>query len=168
MTCPATTTRKPRLDLRRFPFDRHSLEILLEEGAEEENTLTYAADVANSGHSVHASVGGWRVAGMRVEVAPASYATNFGDPTSPAQAGSRFTRVRAILELERTEYTGFLKLTATLYSAFPSASSQRSAIMPTTFAPRIAVLAISFFALVVSMRAASAARPTLSDAVVGG
>jgi hypothetical protein len=30
--------------------------------------------VANSGHSLQASVGGWRVVGMRVEVAPARYA----------------------------------------------------------------------------------------------
>ena len=145
-------------DLRRFPFDRQSLEILLEEGAEEENTLAYTADVANSGHSLHASVGGWRVAGMRVEIAPASYATNFGDPASPAQGGSRFTRLRAVLELERTDYTGFLKLTATLYAAFlVCVIGSVVTITPTTFAPRITVLGISLFALVVSMRAASTA-----------
>jgi hypothetical protein len=98
-----TGTFRHDWDLRRFPFDRHSLEILLEEGAQEENALAYVADVANSGHSLRASVAGWRVAGMRVEVAPASYATNFGDPASPAQGGSRFTRLRAVLELEWTE-----------------------------------------------------------------
>jgi hypothetical protein len=153
-----TGTFRHDWDLRRFPFDRHSLEILLEEGAEEENTLAYTADVANSGHSLHASVGGWRVAGMRVEVAPASYATNFGDPTSPTQGGSRFARLRAVLELERTEYTGFLKLTATLYAAFlVCVIGSVVTITPTTFAPRITVLGISLFALVVSMRAASTA-----------
>ena len=96
-----TGTFRHDWDLRRFPFDRHSLEILLEEGAQEEGTFAYVADLANSGYSLHASVGGWRIAGMRVEVAPASYATNFEDSASPAQGGSRFTRLRAVLELER-------------------------------------------------------------------
>jgi hypothetical protein len=153
-----TGTFRHDWDLRRFPFDRQSLEILLEEGAQEEDTLAYVADVANSGHSLQASVGGWRVVGMRVEVAPARYATNFGDPTSPAQGESRFARLRAVLELERTEYTGFLKLTATLYAAFLICFiGSVVTITPTTFAPRITVLGISLFAVVISMRAASEA-----------
>jgi hypothetical protein len=153
-----TGTFRHDWDLRSFPFDRHSLEILLEEGAQEEDTLAYAADAVNSGHGLHASVGGWRVAGMRVEVVPASYATSFGDPISSAPGGSRFARLRAVLELERTNYTGFLKLTATLYAAFLICVIGSVLTMTaTTFAPRITLLGISLFALVVSMRAASAA-----------
>ncbi len=152
-----TGTFRHDWDLRAFPFDRHSLEILLEEGAQEEDAFAYEADVANSGHGLRAPVGGWRVAGMRVEVAPASYTTSFGDPAAPGPS-SRFARLRAVLELERTDHTGFLKLTATLYAAFLICAI--GGLMPmtvTTFAPRLTLLGISLFALVVSMRAASAA-----------
>jgi hypothetical protein len=152
-----TGTFRHDWDLRRFPFDRHSLEILLEEGAQEEAGFAYEADTANSGYDLRAPVEGWRVAGMRLEVVPARYATSFGDPAAP-DSESRFARLRAVLELKRADYTGFLKLTATLYAAFLVCAI--GGLMPmtaTTFAPRITLLGISLFALVVSMRAASAA-----------
>ena len=37
---------------------------------------------------------------------------------SPTPGESHFARLRAVLDLDRAEYTGFLKLTATLYAAF--------------------------------------------------
>ncbi|MGG5822962.1 hypothetical protein [Falsiroseomonas sp. HW251] len=143
-------------DLRNFPFDRHSLEIWLEEGAQEENVVAYEADAANSGHALYVPIQGWRVAGMRLEVASAHYATSFGDPASP-EPTSRFARLRAVIELERADFTGFLKLTATLYAAFLiCVIGNLMVVTSTTFAPRITLLGISLFALVVSMRSASA------------
>jgi len=152
-----TGTFRQDWDLRNFPFDRHSLEILLEEGAQEEGALAYEADTANSGHGLRAPVEGWRVAGMRVEAVAAAYATSFGDPAAPGPE-SRFARLRAVLALERADYTGFLKLTAALYAGFlVCAIGCLMHVTSTTFAPRITLLVASLFSLVFSMRAASAA-----------
>jgi hypothetical protein len=151
-----TGTFRHAWDLRSFPFDRHSLEVLLEEGDQEENAFVYEADKANSGHNLRTPVQGWRVAEVRVEAVTATYATNFGDPGSP-EPTSRFSRLRAVLELERADYTGFMKLTATLYAAFLiCVIGSLMSMTATTFAPRITLLGISLFALVVSMRSASA------------
>jgi hypothetical protein len=144
-------------DLRNFPFDRHALEILLEEGVQEEDGFAYEADLANSGYGLQAPVEGWRVAGMRAEVVTAAYATSFGDPAASSPE-SRFSRLRAVLALERADYTGFLKLTAALYAGFlVCAIGCLMHVTATTFAPRITLLVASLFSLVVSMRAASLA-----------
>ena len=149
-------TFRKQWDLRNFPFDRHALEILSEEGTEEEGRLTYEADLANSGYGLPEDVEGWRVTGMRVEVGTATYATSFGDPA--AGPATRFSRVRAVLALERSDYAGFFKLTAALYAAFVMcAIGSLVHVTATTFAPRIALLAASLFAVVINMRAASLA-----------
>jgi hypothetical protein len=152
-----TGTFRHDWDLRNFPFDRHELEILLEEGALEEGGLAYDADAANSGHGLRGPVEGWRVTRMRVEAVTAAYATSFGDPAAPGPE-SRFARIRAVLTLERASRTGFLKLTATLYAGFlVCAVGTLMHVTALTFAPRVALLVASLFSLVVSMRAASAA-----------
>jgi hypothetical protein len=144
-------------NLRNFPFDRTSLEIHLEEGVEEEDRFAYDADVANSGYNPWDVIEGWRVRGMRVEVGVVAYATNFGDPAAAGPA-SRFSRLRAVLELERSNYTGFLKLTAALYAGFlVCAIGCLVPLTATTFAPRITLLVASLFALVINMRTASLA-----------
>jgi hypothetical protein len=100
---------------------------------------------------------GWRVRGMRVEVGVVAYATNFGDPAVAGPA-SRFSQLRAVLELERSNYTGFLKLTAALYAGFlVCAIGCLVPLTATTFAPRITLLVASLFALVINMRTASLA-----------
>ncbi len=150
-----TGTFRQAWDLRNFPFDRHSLEILLEEGVQEEGSFAYEADLANSGYGLQAPVEGWRVAGMRVEVVTATYATSFGDPAASSPE-SRFSRMRAVLQLERVDYTGFLKLTAALYAGvLVCAIGCLMHVTATTFSARISLLVASLFSLVFSMRAAS-------------
>jgi hypothetical protein len=100
-------------DLGNYPFDRHALAILLEEGIDEESAASYEADAANSGYGLEEAIKGWRIRSMRIKADSATYATSFGDPAAPGPA-SRFGRLRAVLELERSDWTGFAKLTAAL------------------------------------------------------
>ena len=62
-------------------------------------------------------VEGWRLRGMRVEPWGTAYSTNFGDPAA-TEPLSRYSAIRAVLDIERTDWTGFAKLTAALYAAF--------------------------------------------------
>ena len=150
-------TFRHQWDLGNYPFDRHALTILLEEGIEEESAFTYEADKANSGFGLEQAVEGWRIRSMRIEADSVAYATSFGDPAAPGPA-SRFGRVRAVLELERSDWTGFAKLTAALYAGFLICLI--GCLVPvnaTTFAPRVTLLVASLFAMVINMRSASAA-----------
>ena len=152
-----TGTFHHQWDLGNYPFDRHALAILLEEGIEEEPTFSYEADSANSGFGLEEPVEGWRIRAMRIEAGSAAYATNFGDPATSGPA-SRFGRLRATLELERSDWTGFAKLTAALYAGFLICLI--GCLVPvnaTTFAPRVTLLVASLFAMVINMRSASTA-----------
>jgi hypothetical protein len=152
-----TGTFHHQWDLGNYPFDRHALAILLEEGIDEEPAVSYEADAANSGFGLEEAVEGWRIRSMRIEVESATYATNFGDPAISGPA-SRFGRLRAVLELERSDWTGFAKLTAALYAGFLICLI--GCLVPvnaTTFAPRVTLLVASLFAMVINMRSASAA-----------
>ncbi|MCO6417264.1 hypothetical protein JYK14_13970 [Siccirubricoccus sp. KC 17139] len=152
-----TGTFREHWNVQNFPFDRNALEIHLEEGIDEESRFAYDADVANSGYNPHGVIEGWRVRRMRVDVGAARYATSFGDPAANGPE-SRFSQLRAVLDLERSNYTGFLKLTAALYAGFlMCAIGCLVPITATTFAPRITLLVASLFALVVNMRTASIA-----------
>jgi hypothetical protein len=152
-----TGTFHHQWDLGNYPFDRHALAIILEEGIEEEPAVSYEADAANSGFGLEEAVEGWRIRSMRLEAESATYATNFGDPAAFGPA-SRFGRLRAVLELERSDWTGFAKLTAALYAGFLICLI--GCLVPvnaTTFAPRVTLLVASLFAMVINMRSASAA-----------
>ena len=152
-----TGTFHHQWDLGNYPFDRHALAIILEEGIDEEPAVSYEADAANSGFGLEEAVEGWRIRSMRIEVESATYATNFGDPAISGPA-SRFGRLRAMLELERSDWTGFAKLTAALYAGFLICLI--GCLVPvnaTTFAPRVTLLVASLFAMVINMRSASAA-----------
>jgi hypothetical protein len=46
-------------DLSNFPFDRHVLDIVLEEGAADTTKLLYSADTTNSGYNKDIRLEGW-------------------------------------------------------------------------------------------------------------
>lgn len=153
-----TGTFREHWDVRRYPFDRHDLEILIEEGLDQTHRFLYEVDVLNSGFDLRiAKLEGWRLRRMQVLPWGTAYPTNFGDPHS-AEPLSRYTAMRAVLHVERTDWTGFAKLTAVLYAAFLLCAL--GCLVPVnnvSFSPRITFMVASFFAIVLNMRAASAA-----------
>ena len=153
-----TGTFREHWDLRRYPFDRHDLQILIEEGIEEKQRFVYEADTANSGFSLREdAIEGWRLRGVRVETLTTTYPTSFGNPAA-TQPRSEYSAIRAVLDLQRTDWTGFAKLTAALYAAFLLCAL--GCLVPVnnvSFSPRITFMVASLFAIVLNMRAASAA-----------
>lgn len=145
-------------DLRRYPFDRHSLELVIEAGFDELNRSAYEPDIANSGFSLPSrTLAGWRVRGMRVDPWGSAYPTTFGDPRAQ-ESLSRYSAVRVVLDVERTERSGFFKLTAVLYAAF--LLGVVGCLLPPGrigFPARIALAATALLAMVLNMRAVSTA-----------
>ncbi len=106
-------------DLTDFPFDRHTLEILIEDTDLTAEEFVYSPDVADTGFHADSSTGSWKIADFDLTATPYTYTTTFGYPTiSQDSASSDYSRLRLAVTLERHGYTGFFKLTAVVYIAF--------------------------------------------------
>lgn len=67
------------LVLRRYPLDRHNLNILIENSVFTTDQLVYTVDEESSGFSDVLTVPGWVIQGFEVSSLVRQYATNFGD-----------------------------------------------------------------------------------------
>jgi hypothetical protein len=98
-------------DLTNYPFDRHVLEIELEEGFDDAATLTYRPDTANSGYSEEIEIPGWRITDFRLTERTVDYRTNFGDP-AVSEGESSYSRLVASMEIQRQNTPEFFRLIA--------------------------------------------------------
>lgn len=144
-------------DVRNYPFDRHTLRILLEEGVDDTDTLQYVADTARSRMRAALTLQGWTVTGFRVSAWPAVYDTAFGDPDLSVNASSRYAHLEMAVDVRRSDVWTFLQLSFPIFVA--------TALALLTFlmhdennrylTPRLSLLAGVLFALVLNMRAAT-------------
>ena len=144
-------------DVRNYPFDRHTLRIVLEEGVDDADTLVYVADAARSRMRAGLTLQGWTLTGYRVIAWPEVYDTAFGDPNLPANAASRYAHLEMAVDVRRSDVWTFLQLSFPIFVA--------TALALLTFlmhdennrylTPRLSLLAGVLFALVLNMRAAT-------------
>jgi hypothetical protein len=152
-------------DERNFPFDRHTLTIVLEEGVADVHRFVYEPDTANSGVDPELGLpGGWRVTGATLVGGTKTYDTTFGDPDLPAGGSSEYSRLTLSIDLQRTDLGGFLKLTAVIYAAFFFSLISYLMHLETTtgIGPRVSLLAIALFSTAVNLVNASNALGTAS------
>jgi hypothetical protein len=149
-------------DLRHYPFDRHRLELKLEEGQWDTNTLVYVADVAQTKVDPGSTEDDWEVRSFRVESAPVRYPTTFGDPALTV-GSSTFARATLVIDVARTQIGIFLKLLLGAYAAFLLAMMTLRMDQPSLFNTRMSVLVGALFATLVNMRASEAVLGRSSD-----
>jgi hypothetical protein len=101
-------------DVRRFPFDRHRIELLVTAPQDIEH-FRFTPDRAGSSYNPQIVAPGWRITGFRLFTADQHYPTNFGDTMLPAGVGSSYSRMHIQIDLERSDPTIFWKLTGALY-----------------------------------------------------
>ena len=101
-----------------FPFDRHSLQIVIDEGLEDTTAFRYIVDSRGSDYSSKIDLAGWRITGFKVEGRPTLYNTTFGNPTLSYDNRSLYPEIVMTLDIERDEIMSFLKLLSILYIAF--------------------------------------------------
>ena len=150
-------------DLRNFPFDRHVLQIRMEEAVDGTSTLVYTPDVYNSFYNKEMELSDWKVVGFSMASRPVAYATTFGDPRLAPNASSEYAGVSFSMIVQRKEMTSYFKLTAVAYVSFLLAligcfmhmdkGSQGLSCLGT----RITLIAGALFACVLNMRSTSAA-----------
>lgn len=111
------TIVKHRWDIRNFPFDRHTLEIPLEETVYDASKFVYTPDTANSAYRKDIKLEGWKITNFEVKEREVRYESTFGDPELKS-GGSRFSRFVASIAIQRDTVTSFLRLTAGVYASF--------------------------------------------------
>lgn len=144
-------------DLTNYPFDRHTLTIVMEEGTDSYEYLAYAADAERSRMREGLFVQGWRLSNFRVEARPAVYETAFGDPSLPSNAQTRYAHLEVSVDVRRADLWTFWQLSFPIFVATSIAllsflmHDERNRYLT----PRLSLLAGVLFALVLNMRAAS-------------
>ncbi len=102
-------------DVRNFPFDRHELQIRVEESQQEIDKLVYLADTTNTAIDPSINIEGWRIDKIKVAADTRLYASSFGEGDS---AKSEYGTNVISLFIERDAMGLFWKLLAAVYIAF--------------------------------------------------
>ncbi|MES3020220.1 MAG: hypothetical protein V4857_01415 [Pseudomonadota bacterium] len=102
-------------DVRNFPFDRHELQIRLEEGLADIHKIRFVADQANTGFDPQISIEGWNVTKVSIETGEHVYNSSFGLKNV---AGSRYAASTISIFVERDGLALFFKLLSAVYIAF--------------------------------------------------
>jgi hypothetical protein len=105
-------------DVSNYPFDRHSLQIVIDEGLDDTTAFKYLVDSRGSDYSSKIKLGGWRITGFKVEGRPAQYNTTFGNPELAYDNRSLYPEIVVTLDIQRDEIMSFLKLLSILLIAF--------------------------------------------------
>lgn len=144
-----------------YPFDRHVLEISLEESVEDATQFVYTVDESRSSIRNNMYLEGWRITDFKIKQTKIPYQTTFGDPELPTDAGSEYSRMTIAISISRDKIISFFKLTAGVYAAFAISllslfyDSGQTSLM----SARSSILVGSLFAALVNMR--------VIDAVLG-
>lgn len=145
--------RQP-FDIRNYPFDRHTLRIVVEDSIDEANTLKYVADNRGSKVSPNFQVEGWNIKRFVVETREEAFSTAFGDPTRPDAKQTLYPHLEIVIDIERSDVWTFLKLVGPVYIA--SILTLLSFLMDDKdneyLTPRLGVLGGVLFAIVLNMR----------------
>lgn len=144
-------------DMRNFPYDTQKLKITLEESADDINSFSYQPDIANSSIDQDIQFNGWKIKKFTLNASDKHYISNFGNPTLPAGASSAYSRLEIVIELQRTDVTGFFKMIAgalasaglCLVSYFLYGQDIYSV------SPRFGLQGASIFAVILSLRSNS-------------
>lgn len=142
-------------NVQNFPFDRHRLEIPIEEALNDTTVFAYTPDLKNSSYREDLQVEGWKIKGFALQPEKVSYNTTFGDP-SLNQAQSTFSRLLVSIDLQRSTVTSFFKLNAVVYIGFILSLVAYFLDLNQTslISGRISASVGSLFAIVVNQRAA--------------
>lgn len=158
--CKVCGTFSQSWDLRNYPFDRHKLEIRIEEAIDDTTVLTYEADARSSSYRKDMQLDDWKITDFRIINNPVTHSSTFGDPALEPGGSSEYAGIVIFITIQREEVTSYIKLTAVAYVA--------SLLLLVSFFlhldggfrfldSRITLQAGALFATVINMRAASSA-----------
>jgi hypothetical protein len=139
-------------DMRRFPFDHHTLVIPLGETDYDARRVVFVPDHAGSSLDPHLNLSDWKITGFRVETSVTTLNSTFGDPSANARK-SDWPEARILITVARKGLGAFVKVTFVAYVAF--VMLMMSLLLPIdAFSDRLNMLLGSLFAVAVNLRGA--------------
>lgn len=103
--------------LERYPFDRHTMNVFIEDSDRSAKDLVFVADSANSRLGDELDLAGWVASNFRADVVSKTYRSNYGDPGLPTDARSQYSRYAAAVDIDRQSFGSALKLLSTVLLA---------------------------------------------------
>lgn len=157
-------TYREHLDIRHYPFDRHTLDFVVE-STRDNTKFVYTPDHVNSTYNHAIRMAGFRITGFRTLVRENRYTTTFGDPSLRPGSGSTFSQFVVRLTLAREDVIGFIKETWPIYVSFLIVMTTffiELGDVTTLLSARLGMLGASLFTIVVNMRATTQSLGTAS------
>ncbi len=146
-----SATLRHNWDLTNFPFDRHILEIPLEESTTDTSGFVYTADKEASNYKKDIQISGWRIKSFEIKTSTINYKSTFGDPDLES-GESNYSRFSIFIGIERDSITPFFKLITGVYAAFATVLLSFFLESGAEFGNRTALLVGCLFAVLVSMQ----------------
>jgi hypothetical protein len=146
-----STTLRHNWNLSNFPFDRHILEIPLEESTLDTASFTYTADTEASTYKHNLRLPGWRITSFQIKARTTNYQSTFGDPGLKT-GESDYSRLSIFIGIQRDSVISFFKLITGVYAAFATVLLAFFLESGGEFGSRTGLLVGSLFAVLVSMQ----------------
>ena len=115
-TFRCNTVIREKWDISDFPFDKHTIEIIVED-FDDKNTIVFVPDTLGSSldSGVVSSLQHWDVLGYGIEEIDYVYETNYGDPTVSTTDYPPYSRIVFSFTIKRQGASLFLKLFVGLF-----------------------------------------------------
>jgi len=137
-------------DVTRFPFDKHTIEIQIEDVDKVKSRLVFVPDIIASKLDPNMKLDGWDIGDFQLKVVDHTYETNYGDPYVPLNEYATYSRVVASFTITRSGQGLFFKLFIGLFvSVLISVLS--FFITPTDLDPRFGLPVGAIFAAIASL-----------------
>jgi hypothetical protein len=155
--------------LETFPFDKHRINVHVEDSEFVSSALQFEADVTNSGLGDEISLPGWLLSGFATEIKPKNYKTNYGDISQPTDALSTYSRLTFGMDMKRQGFGSAVKLLSTVIFA-TLVAFVAFGIKPSDVDPRFglgigALFAVAASAFVVASTVPDSGLLTIADEV---
>lgn len=141
-----------------FPFDKQTVEIIIEDIESDNSKLVFMADSAASMIDKDVKLEGWEIKDFGIKVIDHVYETNYGDPSIPAGEFAAYSRVVVYFSLERDGGGLFFKLFVGLFISV-LISMLTFFVNPTDLDPRFGLSVGAIFAAIASQYVISSTLP---------
>lgn len=101
---------KQNWNIANFPFDRQTVEIMIEDYDKDKTRLVFIPDTTGSKFDKDIKIQGWVVKDFGIKVVDNTYETNYGDPAIPLNEYSTYSRTIISFTMERDGKGLFFKL----------------------------------------------------------
>ncbi len=149
---------KEEWDVSNFPFDKQTIEVIIEDFDKDNTTLVFVPDTIGSKIDKSVHLEGWEIKDFGIRADNNTYETNYGDPNIPLNEFATYSRVVLYFTIEREGNGIFFKLFVGLFISV-LISLLTFFINPLDLDPRFGLSVGAIFAAIASQYVIASALP---------